>query len=45
MIVLRFILIIITIYILIFNILYGDMKQGWKLELLFMLYLMYLVIK
>lgn len=45
MIVLRFILIIITIYILIFNILYGDMKQGWKLELLFMLYLMYLIIK
>lgn len=45
MIVLRFILIIITIYILIFNILYGNTEQGWKLELLFILYLIYLVIK
>ena len=42
--ILRMILYGITIYVLIFNVLYGDMKKGWKLEILFILYLIYLIL-
>ena len=41
--ILRFILIIITLFMLIFNFIYGNKEEGWKVTIIFILYLLYLL--
>ncbi len=41
---LKIVLIIVTLTILLFNILYGNLKEGMKVNIIFLLYLLYLII-